>query len=202
MTEIPPSLPSSPPGSTPPSEQRETDYEIQFRTLVLLGVGTVVLVVASAFGVYLLYQQLARWQAAAEAPPPVMEEARAPVMIHGPRLQALPEQDLARLREQEEVALGSYGWADEAAGVARIPIERAIDLLLARGLPVEALEEAPAGATEGYLAEAGSPPPARLDATAAAEHMPPTGPGAPIPVPDPEPDAGRDAGASEEAGDG
>jgi hypothetical protein len=36
----------------------------------------------------------------------------------------------------EEQTLNSYGWIDEKAGTARIPIERAIDLLAQRGLPV------------------------------------------------------------------
>jgi hypothetical protein len=36
----------------------------------------------------------------------------------------------------EEVQLNSYGWVDEKAGVAHIPIDRAMDLLVQRGLPV------------------------------------------------------------------
>jgi hypothetical protein len=36
----------------------------------------------------------------------------------------------------QENQLNSYGWVDEKAGVAHIPIERAMDLLVKRGLPV------------------------------------------------------------------
>jgi hypothetical protein len=36
----------------------------------------------------------------------------------------------------QENQLNSYGWVDEKAGVARIPIERAMDLMVQRGLPV------------------------------------------------------------------
>src|ERR1700686_839354 len=36
----------------------------------------------------------------------------------------------------EEDQLNSYGWVDENAGVAHIPIDRAMDLLVQRGLPV------------------------------------------------------------------
>jgi hypothetical protein len=50
---------------------------------------------------------------------------------------------------QEEDTLYSYGWIDEKAGTVRIPIERAIDLIAQRGLPVRpqsaAGETAPAG---------------------------------------------------------
>lgn len=36
----------------------------------------------------------------------------------------------------QEKELNSYGWVDEKAGVARIPIERAMELTAQRGLPV------------------------------------------------------------------
>jgi hypothetical protein len=36
----------------------------------------------------------------------------------------------------QEDQLNSYGWVDEKAGVAHIPIERAMELTIARGLPV------------------------------------------------------------------
>ena len=40
------------------------------------------------------------------------------------------------IRMAEEKTLYSYGWVDEKAGTVRIPIERAMDLLVQRGLPV------------------------------------------------------------------
>jgi mono/diheme cytochrome c family protein len=46
-----------------------------------------------------------------------------------------PEQ-LAAHRAQQLAQLNGYGWVDQEAGVARIPISRAIDLLAERGLPV------------------------------------------------------------------
>lgn len=35
----------------------------------------------------------------------------------------------------EEKVLNSYGWVDQKAGIARIPISRAIDIIAAQGLP-------------------------------------------------------------------
>ena len=32
--------------------------------------------------------------------------------------------------------LGSYGWVDSDGGVVRMPIDRAVELVLERGLPV------------------------------------------------------------------
>ena len=53
-----------------------------------------------------------------------------------PRLQVDPRQDLAHMKEQQQEILNSYGWADQGTGKVHIPIDRAMDLLLQRGLPV------------------------------------------------------------------
>lgn len=52
-----------------------------------------------------------------------------------PHLQIQPKEDLKNLREREKAELNSYGWIDRTAGVVQIPIARAMDLLLERGLP-------------------------------------------------------------------
>lgn len=52
-----------------------------------------------------------------------------------PQLQIQPPVDLKQFRAHEEAELSSYGWIDRTAGVVRIPIARAMDLLLERGLP-------------------------------------------------------------------
>lgn len=46
-----------------------------------------------------------------------------------------PQDEASRVRDEEDQLLHSYGWVDQNAGVVRIPIERAMDLLLQRGLP-------------------------------------------------------------------
>jgi hypothetical protein len=52
-----------------------------------------------------------------------------------PRLQIDPKADLDRLHAAENRQLESYGWVDRGQGVARIPIERAMQLLAERGRP-------------------------------------------------------------------
>jgi hypothetical protein len=52
-----------------------------------------------------------------------------------PRLQSSPPGDLTTMRKQDAQALNSYGWVDRKKGVARIPIDRAIDILAREGLP-------------------------------------------------------------------
>ena len=52
-----------------------------------------------------------------------------------PRLQAAPEVELRALRAEFDERLSTYGWVDQSAGIAHIPIEEAMTLLLEQGLP-------------------------------------------------------------------
>ena len=52
-----------------------------------------------------------------------------------PRLQPDPVGDLYDLRRQEDQILEGYAWVDEGAGKVRIPVARAMQLLVQRGLP-------------------------------------------------------------------
>jgi len=45
-------------------------------------------------------------------------------------------QDVADLHAREDLLLDNYSWADEAHSKVRIPIERAMELIAQRGLPV------------------------------------------------------------------
>ena len=53
-----------------------------------------------------------------------------------PRLENDERGQLNDIRLKEEQTLSSYGWVDEKAGTVRIPIDRAMDLVAQRGLPV------------------------------------------------------------------
>jgi len=53
-----------------------------------------------------------------------------------PKLEENERGQLNGILLQEENTLYSYGWIDEKAGTVRIPIERAMDLIAQRGLPV------------------------------------------------------------------
>jgi hypothetical protein len=52
------------------------------------------------------------------------------------------------MRAAEDKILNGYGWVDREHGVARIPIDRAIDLLAQRGLPARPQNE-PQSAASG-----------------------------------------------------
>jgi len=52
-----------------------------------------------------------------------------------PRLETHETAEIDSFRLKEAQTLHSYGWVDEQAGVVRIPIDRAMELLAQRGLP-------------------------------------------------------------------
>lgn len=52
-----------------------------------------------------------------------------------PRIQVHPAQELVVYRKAQEQAIHDYNWVDKKAGVVSIPIERAMDQLLKKGLP-------------------------------------------------------------------
>jgi hypothetical protein len=55
-----------------------------------------------------------------------------------PKLEEDERGQLNDIRMNEGKTLYTYGWVDEKAGTVHIPIERAMDLLVQRGLPVRA----------------------------------------------------------------
>jgi hypothetical protein len=59
-----------------------------------------------------------------------------------PRLQVDPKMELKEYRDSQRDILNSYSWVDQAGGVVRIPVDRAMDLVIARG----ALPARPGGA--------------------------------------------------------
>jgi len=80
-----------------------------------------------------------------------------------PRIEVAPYEQLQRLRVQEDHILNSYAWVDQKAGTVRVPIDRAIDMLAAKGLPshnylddIMAGRKPPAPAKEPESAKQGS----------------------------------------------
>jgi hypothetical protein len=63
-----------------------------------------------------------------------------------PKLEEDERGQLNGIRLTEDQTLDSYGWVDEKAGTVHIPIERAMDLLVQRGLPVRGQGAASAAA--------------------------------------------------------
>ena len=110
-----------------------TDANIS--ALVKFCIGLFFLIVVALFGMRLMFNY---FNTTRQLGPPASPFANTKAMPPGPGLQVHPAQDLKQLVHGEDEKLNSYGWVDQKAGIARIPIDRAMDLLLERGLPVRA----------------------------------------------------------------
>lgn len=120
------------------------DDELHMPSVIWVTVGIAGVTAVGFLVSWFLLQELhSRREAAAAAPPPVTVQYGERLLPPGPRLQASPEQELVEMRREIAQDLHGWGWVDEAGGVVRIPVERAIDLVLESGLP-----KAPAAAEE------------------------------------------------------
>jgi hypothetical protein len=61
----------------------------------------------------------------------------APNMSPAPDLQVASSVDYQQMRAAEEAQLRSYRWVNREAGIAAIPIQRAMEILASRGLPAQ-----------------------------------------------------------------
>ncbi len=90
-----------------------------------------------------IYDYSASRLASTEAPPsPVAKPAAPPE----PRLRVVAPTEMQELRAGEDAVLKDYGWVNHAKGAVRIPIDRAMQLLAERGLPVAGKKSQPAKA--------------------------------------------------------
>jgi hypothetical protein len=101
-----------------------------------------VLIHLALFGLMSLFgKQTSREERRQEGSVASPEIARTRTEFPPPRLQIAPRDDLRALRERENAELNSYGWVDKSAGVVRIPISRAMQILSERGLPVRSTNQ-------------------------------------------------------------
>src|SRR5690349_12537693 len=93
--------------------------------IAYFAVGLVVVGLAIHAGIWWMLRQFERRQAS-RGPRAAIVNAQTPVPE--PRLQISPQEDLEKLRRQENETLSTYQWIDRDRGVARIPIDRAMQL--------------------------------------------------------------------------
>lgn len=118
--------------TTPTSHGHET-HEVNLRVIVLFGLSLALLLAGSlALMAWLLnlFDVMPEGHGLQGAP-----LAAAPPRPPGPQLQTLPARDMQEMLRLENAQLQSYAWVDRSAGIARIPIDRAMDLVLQQGLP-------------------------------------------------------------------
>lgn len=116
-------------------EDGRLDGELDLAAIAKTGAALVLVVLIAAGLMYWLASTLRARGQASDPPPPALAEARVQQPPPGPRLQEHPERELAAMRAEEDAILESYAWVDETAGVARIPVTRAMEILAAGGPP-------------------------------------------------------------------
>jgi len=125
-------------GPTPPgAEYEHTDIDpgVGYRFALWLAVSMVVSA-GIVYGVYaLLTSRADSMDATTQKYPLAQGVSQEPP---APRLQAQPFKDVYQLKADQRTVLHSYGWVDKANGVVHLPIERAMQLTLERGLPARA----------------------------------------------------------------
>jgi hypothetical protein len=143
-----------------PAKKVEGDG-INYRGIIWFVVVLAIVTVTCQIIIWVVLRTMQHNQAMAEAPAsPVAPAAEARQAAQGrvypeivaigqpsgpsPKLLVREPENLAAMRALEQESLTTYGWADKTAGSYRIPIDRAKDLLLARGLPVRGQVQAPA----------------------------------------------------------
>ena len=119
-----------PPAASPGYETRDANVRGVYRFLVFLGALLVVCAVLS----WGLFRYLSKQVTDTANVSPFAESRQLPL---GPQLQVNPREDWLKYREQQEQSLETYAWENRGSGIVRVPIERAMELLLQKGLPVE-----------------------------------------------------------------
>ena len=115
--------PAIPPGSI---AYEKTDVDA--RSIVRIAIVFAVLTAGSAGMALGVFRLLGARAERNDPPPPPLSRPAEGRLAPEPRLQTAPAAALAALQEEERRALAGYGWADEAGGIAHIPIEEAMAL--------------------------------------------------------------------------
>lgn len=109
--------------------------DVDLRTVDRVGILTVLVLAVAMVSMWGLFRYFQYRADARDAERAVPRAARPEFAAAGPRLQTDEPADLQRFLEAESAVLEQYEWIDREAGIVRIPISRAIELVSERGLP-------------------------------------------------------------------
>jgi hypothetical protein len=125
----------------PGYETRDASIPALLKFAVTLAI---VLIVVSV-GMRWLFGYFAKTQTLGPATAPFENTRTIPPV---PRLQVAPQKEIHDYWESQQETLNSYGWVDKHNGTVRIPIDRAMRLVLQRGLPARPANSAKSGGAE------------------------------------------------------
>jgi hypothetical protein len=121
------------PNSTDPAAPRSRDVDI--RGVLLSGVWLASCIFAALVAMWGVFRVLEKRQQRVDKPLPPQVVVNLKRIPSEPRLEPDPLALRRELRAQEDALLKSYGWVDRTAGSVHIPIDRAMEIVLERGVP-------------------------------------------------------------------
>ena len=122
-------------GPTPPGakyEHTDIDVSVGYKFGLWLTISMLISIGIVTGAFYFFEGQGKAANAAAQKYPLAVGQRKEPP---APNLQNQPFKDIYMLRQGEAERLGSYGWVDKEGGVARLPIDRAMEVMLEKGFP-------------------------------------------------------------------
>jgi len=132
-------------GHSPHGGSAPTDHEIDARRILETAAWLGGVTIGAFVVAWLVYLGLAGMAKREDRPPSPLAQANQLRLPPGPQLQVWPERDLANFRGAETARLHGWGWVDQGAGIAHIPVERAIEIYAAEAAQAAATP-APAAA--------------------------------------------------------
>ena len=121
------------PKETDPSAARSR--EVDTRGVLLSGFWLAAGLIVSLVAMWGVFRVLEKRQERVDKPLPPQVVVNLKRIPPEPRLEPDPLALRRELRAQEDALLKSYGWVDRTAGSVHIPIDRAMEIVLERGVP-------------------------------------------------------------------
>jgi hypothetical protein len=128
---MPDFFPQAPAGQTGHGHEANN---LVVKGLIIFAVGLVAVGIVVEFCLVYVMKDFAKDEKALEAlAPPLLSDKSA--TFPAPQLQPAPPIDLVKFKQAELDRLNGFGWVDRKAGIAHIPIDRAIEIVASKGLP-------------------------------------------------------------------
>ena len=135
------------PNGGPGYETRDADI----RALIQFAFGLAIVLLVTIVAMRFTFAYLNRLTPLGQTASPFQNVRQVPT---GPLLQATPHKDLDSYCAGQVDAENSYSWVNKAGGIVQIPVDRAMDLVLQRGLPSRSAADMTAGG--GVIAPVGA----------------------------------------------
>ena len=121
------------PTETPEGSKAYEERDVAFRPVLVTAAVLVALCLGTVGFMSVVERALVAREVARNTPPNPLATTYGRRESPAPRLQDHPRRDLAALQERDRQLIEGYGWVDRGAGRVRIPVERAMELLVAEG---------------------------------------------------------------------